>query len=316
MNALPCPSRSNWLLVLACVLSSMLTCALSHGQAYGLDSLAPIGKFLDNKLPATTPGTGGAAQPPALLSQVQAFSNLATLTPRNGLIPYNVNSPLWTDNAAKQRWLAIPNDGLADTAAEKINFAPTGAWQFPKGAVFVKQFDLPVDDRNPAIRRRMETRFLVHGDDGVYYGLTYRWRADGSDADLLPDGDSATVSIITSSGGTRSQTWSFPSRADCRTCHNAGAGRVLGLQTHQLNGLFTYPATSRSDNQLRTLNHLNLFSPALVESAISGYAKSVAVTDTTATLETRVRSYLDANCALCHYPGRIQCFNQSTSPGY
>lgn len=303
MNALPCPPRSNWPLLLACLLTGMLTCALSHGQSYGIDSLAPIGKFLDNKLPATTPGTGGAAQPPALLSQVQAFSNLATLSPRSGLIPYTVNSPLWTDNAAKQRWLAIPNDGLADTAAEKINFAPTGAWQFPKGAVFVKQFDLPVDDRNPAVRRRMETRFLVHGDDGVYYGVTYRWRADGSDADLLPDGDSATVSIITSSGGTRSQTWSFPSRADCRTCHNAGAGRVLGLQTHQLNGLFTYPSTNRSDNQLRTLNHLNLFSPALVESAISGYAKSVAVTDTTATLETRVRSYLDANCALCHYPG-------------
>ena len=303
MEFLSFSPRLNRLAVFTCLLACIQTTAISHGQVYGLDILAPIGKFLDNKLPATTPGSGGSAQSPALLSQVMAFSNLATLAPRSGLIPYNVNSPLWTDGAAKQRWLAIPNDGLADTAAEKITFATTGAWQFPKGAVFVKQFDLSVDDRNPAVRRRMETRFLVHGDDDVYYGVTYRWRADGSDADLLPDGDSAEVSITTTTGGTRSQTWSFPSRADCRTCHNAGAGRVLGLQTHQLNGLFTYPATGRSDNQLRALNHLNLFSPAVVESAISGYSKSVAISDTTSTLETRVRSYLDANCAICHYPG-------------
>jgi len=197
-----------------------------RAQAYGLDALHPIGKFLDSKLPSTTPGTGGAAQPPALLSQVGAFSNLASLTPRNGLIPFTVNSPLWTDGAAKQRWLALPNDGLADTAAEQITFAESGPWQFPKGSVIVKQFDLPTDERNPSIRRRMETRFMVHGEDGVYYGVTYRWRADGSEADLLPDGDSTDVTITNAAGITRTQTWSFPSRADCRTCHNAGAGRV------------------------------------------------------------------------------------------
>ena len=290
--------------------STLLLCGLAvllpvilHAQAYGLDALQPIGKFLDNKLPSTTPGTGGTAQPPARLSQVGAFSNLGTLTPRSGLIPFTVNSPLWTDGAAKQRWLALPNDGRADTAAEQITFAESGPWQFPKGSVLVKQFDLPTDERNPSIRRRMETRFMVHGDDGVYYGVTYRWRADGSDADLLPDGDSTDVTITNAAGVTRTQTWSFPSRADCRTCHNAGAGRVLGMQTSQLNGNFTYPSTGRSDNQLRTLNRLGIFSPAITESAIPAYAKSVPVTDTGATLEHRVRSYLSANCAHCHYPG-------------
>lgn len=229
-------------------------------QSYGLDQLQAIGKYLGGKLPSTTPGGTGTAQPPALLSQVGAFSNMANLTPRSGLIPYTVNSPLWTDGAAKKRWMAIPNDGTADTAAEQISFSPTSSWVFPKGSVLVKQFDLPVNDSNPSVLRRMETRFLVHGEDGNYYGITYRWRADGSEADLLPDGDSVDVNISTASGGTRTQTWSFPSRADCRTCHNAGAGRVLGARTWQLNGLFTYPATGRTDNQLRTLNQLNLLS--------------------------------------------------------
>jgi uncharacterized repeat protein (TIGR03806 family) len=295
-------SPSFYCLVLACWLWLGLETKV-QAQSYGLDTLAPIGKFLDNKLPATTPGGAGTAQPPALLSQVAAFSNLSTLTPRSGLIPYTVNSPLWTDGASKQRWLAVPNDGTADTAAEKITFTETGAWQFPKGSVLVKQFDLPTDDRNSAVQRRMETRFLVHGEDGVYYGITYRWRADGLDADLLPDGDSVTLAITTNTGGTRSQTWSFPSRADCRTCHNAGAGILLGTRTHQMNGTALYPVTGRADNQLRALNHLNLFSPVIGESAIPTYAKTVAVADLSATLEHRVRSYLEANCAHCHYPG-------------
>ncbi len=293
--------RIRFLLPLVLCLAGLLSLQSAWAQAYGLDNLQPIGKFLDGQLPSTTPS--GGEQPPALLSQVGAFTSMANLTPRAGLIPFKVNSPLWTDGAVKQRWMAIPNDGVADTAAEQITFSEAGAWTFPKGAVFVKEFDLPVNDGNPAVLRRMETRFLVHGDDDVYYGITYKWRPDGLEADLLPDGDSLAVSIATTSGGTRSQTWTFPSRADCRTCHNAGAGRVLGAKTVQLNGLLTYPLTGRSDNQLRTLNHLNLFSPALAESAIANYAKEVPMTETTATLEHRVRSYLDANCSHCHYPG-------------
>ena len=289
---------------LSLVLGIMAVLSMSAwSQSIGIDRLEAVGKFLDGKLPATTPSGGGTAQPPARLSEVGAFRHLAALTPRAGLVPYGVNSPLWTDGAAKQRWLAIPNDGVADSPGEKIVFSANDAWQFPVGSVLVKQFDLPVDDRNPTIFRRMETRFLVHGNDGVYYGVTYRWRADGSDADLLPDGDSAIVAITTVSGGVRNQTWSFPSRADCRTCHNIGAGRVLGVRTHQLNGLFTYEATGRTDNQLRTLNALGLFSTPLTEAAIPEYPASVPVTDPVAPLEHRVRSYLAANCAHCHYPG-------------
>lgn len=274
-------------------------------QSYGLDALQPIGKFLGGVLPATTPGQNGVGQPPSTLSATGAFSDLGSLTTRSGLIEYDVNSPLWTDGAAKKRWLAIPNDGVADAAAEKIGFSETGAWQFPKGSVLVKQFDLPVSEANPSVLRRMETRFLVHGDDGVYYGVTYRWREDGMDADLLLDGEDANITITTAAGGTKQQVWSFPSRADCRSCHNTTAGHVLGPRTHQMNRDLLYMATGRTDNQLRALNHLGLFSPALNESAIGGFARSVAVTDTAHPLETRVRSYVDANCSHCHQPGNL-----------
>ncbi len=178
--------------------------------------------------------------PPALLSQVGAFTNLATLAPAPGLIPYNVNTPLWSDGAAKQRWMAVPSDGTNNTAAGKIVFSPTNDWQFPAGTVFIKQFNLPLDENNPAVTTRLETRFLVRDQNGGVYGVTYKWRPDGSDADLLLTGDSADYNITTVSNTVRTQHWSFPSRLDCLTCHNANAHGVLGVKTHQLNGNLTY----------------------------------------------------------------------------
>jgi glucose/arabinose dehydrogenase len=240
--------------------------------------------------------------PPPLLSQVGAFTNLGTLASAPGLIPYTVNTPLWSDGAAKKRWIALPNHGVFDTAGEKIVFSPTNEWIFPPGTVFVKHFELPVDDNNPAVVQRLETRFLVRDQNTGVYGVTYKWRADGSDADLLTNGLSLNYLVNTGSG-VRTQLWSFPSRQDCLACHNSNAKGVLGFKTHQLNGTNFYPATGRSDNQLRALGHLGAFSSPYSESQLGTYLKACSVTNTSQPLVTRVRSYLDANCAQCHRPG-------------
>ena len=127
---------------------------------------------------------------PATLGATGFFSNLATLTPSDRLLPYEVNAPFWSDGAVKKRFAAIPNNTT-------IGFQATGDWAFPTGSVFVKHFDLPVSDVNTAARRRIETRFIVKKPDGSIYGATYKWRDNQLDADLLDSSLTENISIAT-----------------------------------------------------------------------------------------------------------------------
>ncbi|HHY84768.1 MAG TPA: hypothetical protein GYA07_04425 [Verrucomicrobia bacterium] len=231
---------------------------------------------------------------PERLSETGVFSDLATLTPAPGLIPYAVNAPLWSDGALKTRWIAVPTNTF-------VTFSPTGSWAFPDGTVFVKHFDLPANDTNASVLRRLETRILVRDIDGFVYGATYRWRPDYSDADLVNTMTNEAFLIPTATG-VRTQMWSYPGRQDCLTCHTAPSGGVLGVNTRQLNGDWHYAATGVTDNQLRAWNHAGLFSSPLNEGAIPDYRRLVDVSDTNAPLELRARSYLDANCSQCHRP--------------
>ena len=79
--------------------------------------------------------------PPALLSQLGVFSNLASLTPAPGVIPYDVSTPLWSDGAKKRRWMIVPTD-----AQQQIDVASDGSWTFPEGTAFVKHFELEQAD--------------------------------------------------------------------------------------------------------------------------------------------------------------------------
>lgn len=245
-------------------------------------------------------------EPPALLSETGAFSNLANLTPRAGLVPFTPESTLWSDRAIKQRWIAVPNSGGTpgqyDLADEKITYSHEGEWQYPKGTVFVKHFALPIDLRDPSVTRPVETRFLVHGEDGVYFYFTYQWRADGSDADLLLAGSTSDYNVVLENGTDSVQRWTFPTRANCLECHQAGAGHVLGMKSRQLNHSKFYSSTGVTANQLTTFAGLGLFDTPPAFESLPTALKSAAIADPHVSLNHRVRSYLDSNCSNCHRP--------------
>jgi uncharacterized repeat protein (TIGR03806 family) len=245
------------------------------------------------------------ADAPALLSETGAFSDLGAAQPGPAWVPYGLNQPFWSDGASKSRFIALPNDGVRDTPDEQIGFSATGDWTYPTGTVLMKHFELPLDETDPSNISRLETRFIVLGADGDWYGLTYRWRADQSDADLLTTEETADFEIALSDGGTRAQTWYFPSRLDCLTCHRRGSGGALGPRTHQLNRDFSYASSGRTDNQIRTWNDLGMFSPRVDDASIPMLPRSPAFGEVSAPLQDRARAWLDSNCSYCHRPGGV-----------
>jgi uncharacterized repeat protein (TIGR03806 family) len=231
---------------------------------------------------------------PQTLSQVGAFQNVKDLTPREGLVAYDINAPFWSDGAQKQRWMALPT-------GQHIEFSAEREWTFPAGTVFVKHFALPVDEAHPkGPRTPVETRVLVRDADGGIYGACYRWRADGSDADLVTEPLTALVQVGRGTGA-RTQSWYFPGMEDCRVCHTPVSGLVLGVKTRQLNR----PLGNSAENQLTLWARAGLFGQTPPDIHPQRLAKLAGADDQARSAEDRARSFLDVNCSNCHRPGGV-----------
>jgi len=231
---------------------------------------------------------------PTVLSDTGAFSSLAALTPEAGIVPYDLNLPFWSDHAIKSRWFSIPD------TTDTMTFNRAGNWLFPTGTVWIKHFDLELTNGVAASRRRLETRFLVKNNSGSH-GFTYRWNAPQTDGDLVSEGGQNEAFTIYNPDGTvlRQQDWHYPSRGQCLQCHTAAGGHALGFNTVQLNRVKDFgdgPA-----NQIEALSTLGYFDTAV--SDLNTLPALSRPDETGVSLERRVRSYLQANCAQCHQPG-------------
>ncbi len=152
---------------------------------------------------------------PRRLSETGLFASVAGHVPHPALVPYDVNSPLWSDGAHKERFIALPGEAT-------IGFTEDGAWKLPEGTVLVKTFSYG--------GRRHETRLLVLLQ-GEWAGFTYEWNGEQTEATLVEKGGADRELAP----GGRAQAWRFPSRAECMVCHSRAAGFVLGLNTLQMN---------------------------------------------------------------------------------
>ncbi len=233
----------------------------------------------------------GAPLPPTL-ADTGAFSDLTSLTPSAGIVPYDLNVPFWSDNAIKSRWFSVPNTNLT------VGFNPNGNWSFPTGTVWIKHFELELTNGVAASRKRLETRFIVRNTNGIY-GITYRWDS-ATNATLVPEAGTNETFVINNGGILQTQIWHYPSRSECLVCHTAAGGYGLGFRTEQLNRNFTYG--SLTTNQLSALSAAGYFSAPVTNDPATLLALAPA-TNTSATLEFRARSFLAANCSQCHQPG-------------
>ncbi len=224
---------------------------------------------------------------PRLLSETGLFSDLKALTPHPALVEYSINVPLYSDGAHKQRYVMLPD-------MQKIKVDKRGRFEFPIGTIFVKHFYLGAEDKGPVVGTRLETRLFMRQHRG-WVGYTYVWDEQQAEAHLL-DGRLEQPRKDLKDADGKPVPWTFPSRADCMSCHTQAAGGVLGFRMEQINRVHDYGGAQL--NQIDVFNRLEMFEGKLTPKAKAWPDWD----DPNANERVAVRAWLDANCANCHQP--------------
>ncbi len=177
------------------------------------------------------------------LSEYSLFEGAPALQlPAAGVIPYDLNSALFSDYADKLRFIKLPR-------GTKVTYHPDRVFEFPVGTVIAKTFAFPVDARDPSRGRRLiETRILKREPDG-WTGLPYIWNKNQTEAILDVAGDTVDVSWIHTDGRPRTDNYIIPNANQCKGCHKANdIMRPIGPKARNLNRDFVYH--DGTENQL------------------------------------------------------------------
>ncbi len=223
---------------------------------------------------AATPGAGPhdaavlASAFPETLAEFRFFTDATANRPATGVMPYRLNTPLWSDGADKHRFVYLPPGVRARARGE-------GLLDLPVGAALIKTFTF-----GP---RKIETRVLLHRAEG-WVALPYQWNAAQTEARLVLAG--ARVALTTPTG--QAISYAIPNKNQCKECHAlSGAVTPIGPKPRNL-----------AANWLTALHRAKKLDVVPAVSRRMPLWKARAK----APLADAARGYLDVNCAHCHNP--------------
>ncbi len=168
---------------------------------------------------------------------------IADQQPAAGILPYDLNTPLFSDYAQKLRFVQLP-EGTSATYRERE------VLDFPVGTVLIKTFYYPKDFRKPQKGRTLlETRLLLHEAEG-WYALPYVWNDEQTEATLKVTGGTTDISWVHTDGKKRTLAYSIPNMNQCKGCHVKNqAIQPIGPSVRQLNRSYYY--AEGEQNQLQ-----------------------------------------------------------------
>ena len=211
---------------------------------------------------------------------------------REGVIPYDLNSALFSDYAEKYRFIKLP-------PRHPGQLQPRRGLRVSRRDRHRQDLRLPARRARPVAGRRLiETRILKREPDG-WVGLPYIWNKEQTEATLDVAGDTVDVSWIHTDGRTRTDNYIIPNANQCKGCHKAGEiMRPIGPKARHLNRDFAY--SEGTENQLTHWTRRGVLAGAPDPAA----APRLAVWDDpkSGTLDARARAWLEINCAHCHSP--------------
>ena len=246
--------------------------ALVAAATLSRDATCAVGLLCTPPTPARARLVADGA--PETLAETGLYADAALPGLAPDVEPYTPQYPLWSDGAAKRRWIRLPAGGVIDAR-------DPDAWQLPVGTQLWKEFAFE--------GRRVETRYLERAADGWIFA-TYAWSQDGREAVLVPESGRRGAFH-----GQDGLVHDIPSRQDCAACHEGRAVPVLGFSALQL-APHRDPLAPHAETPapgaltVEALNARGLLVPP------SGTVEIAARSPR----ERAVLGYLHANCGSCH----------------
>ena len=258
----------------------LLACALAG--AFFLGAQAPRTTAVDQSLLL-------ADDPAPTLDAYHLFTDAGGRFANAGVVPYALNTPLFSDYAEKFRYVFVP-------PGKKANYTKEGVLDFPVGTTLVKVFAYPADFRKPNDKLRyIETRLLIHKADG-WVPLTYVWNDAQDKAELKRAGQRVPVTFINPQGATQSIDYGVPNANQCKQCHSlSNVVTPIGPKARNLNGDFAY--SGGVENQLAHWAHIGILDGAPQPASVPRLPRW---DDASEPVDARAKAYLDVNCGHCH----------------
>lgn len=226
------------------------------------------------------------------------------------VVPFDLNTPLFSDYAHKLRTVWMPEGTHARYEAHE-------ALDFPVGTIISKTFFYPLADGKDAVARTddtahdragegldlrkvrmIETRLLVRREAG-WVAIPYVWNEAQTEATLERTGADVPLQLVAADGSREDFVYEVPDQNQCAGCHasNNTTREILPLGPKARHLDKDYDYAGGRENQLAHLQRIGYLQgvPA------TGVPRNADWRDAAhASLDDRARAYLDINCGHCH----------------
>ena len=224
---------------------------------------------------------------PRFLSEFGFFQDMQNQIPAEGVHPYSLVSPLFSDQTDKLRFVYVPE-------GQKLGYVKDKVFIFPVGSTLIKTFAY-LNMNGPLEQQLLETRLLINTNAG-WKAISYVWNEEQTDAKRAIAGATIPTSFLNSQGELVAVRYRAPNQNQCKECHQVNKVMTpIGPKARNMNKDLNYQ--SGEMNQLLYWAALGWIDQKLDSTPISSY------TDVNASLNNRARAYLDINCGHCHIPG-------------
>lgn len=219
---------------------------------------------------------------------------MANLEPVYGVLPFEPASQLFTDYAEKKRFLLMANGTSANYIADNKVF------EFPSGTVLIKNFYYQNVMPNHT-KKIIETRLMIRkGQDWIF--ANYIWNDAQTEAVYNMEGGIVPIEWM-HNGEAKTVDYKIPNQNECFMCHFLNnKNSPIGPKPQNVNFALNYADGLKNQiDKWEEFGYLNSGTPSEVVSIVD-------YNDSSKSLDLRMRSYIEINCAHCHIDGGYAAF--------